>query len=293
MRRRRLIWVAVLASFVAAHVLPAPSVEAGGYTRRTLLLGQQFPEAICVLVDNSGSMSGSPYACAVRQARWVTEQASDGARVRFATFGSEVAWQDPDPAKWVKLPDAEAVAVSVAWLQHRGGEFGVATYIAEAVEAALALDESPLGVVVISDCAPTDGMDATRERIKAANAKRKSGPAVVGVVLVGAGVAAKDFALLVAADGGGPAVELQAKEDPPIGGPAERTGAAVVLVGRGHLPPLPYGCSGIRSPVTHGRVPTTRPTSYSPNWPSATASAGARSGGRRRGWSGRRKRIYR
>lgn len=181
----------------------------GGYTRRTVLHGQQFPDALVVLVDNSGSMDGAPYACAVRQAVWVTEQAGDGARVRFATFGSEVVWQH-EPGKWTKLPDAEAVAIARAWIQHRGTAGN--TGLAEAVEEALRLDESPLGVVVISDCEPDGGHEATRARIERANAARKGGRAVVGVISVAAGADAKKFAILVAEAAGGPVVELEAKK---------------------------------------------------------------------------------
>lgn len=51
MRRRRLFWVAILAALVA-HLVP---VSAGGYTRRTLLLGQQFPEAIEAKKDDGAA----------------------------------------------------------------------------------------------------------------------------------------------------------------------------------------------------------------------------------------------
>lgn len=205
MRRRRLIWVAVLASFVAAHL---PAGEAGGYRRHILLDGAQFPDTLVVLVDNSASMLGDPYAAAVRSAVWITEQAGDSGRVRFATFGSEVVWQKP-PGEWTKLPDLEAVAIAKAWLLARGT--GGNTGLAEAVEEALRLEESPLGLAIISDCDVDGGTDATRKRIAAANARRKE-PAVIGVVSIGPGAEAKKFALLVAEEAHGPAVELQAKE---------------------------------------------------------------------------------
>ena len=204
MRRRRLIWITLLASFVAAHVLPA---EAGGYRRQVLLHGQQFPASLVVLVDNSGSMDGAPYACATRQATWVAAQASDGAKIRFATFGEEVVWERPG---WTKLPDAEALATSRAWLLSRGTAGNTA--LADAVEAALALEESPIGVVVISDLEPDGGHDATRERIAKANAARKS-PATIGIISVAPGRDAKKVALLVAEAAGGPVVELEAKKD--------------------------------------------------------------------------------
>ena len=209
MRRRRVIWACLLSSFVAAH-LPEPRVEAGGYRRSVVLHGTQFPEALLVLVDNSGSMGGDPYACAIRQARWVVEQATDGARVRFAAFGGEVVWQEADPSKWTKLPDAEAVGVAVAWLQHRGT--GGSTAMAHAVEAALAVEEPQIGVVVISDCEPDGGHDDTRARIERANARRKE-RAVIGVISVAPNADAKRFAILVADAAGGPVVELQPKKD--------------------------------------------------------------------------------
>ena len=208
MRRRRLIWVAVLASFVGAH-LPAPPVEAGGYRRHILLDGAQFPDTLIILVDNSASMRDDPYAAAVRSAVWITEQAGDSGRVRFATFGSEVVWQKP-ASEWTKLPDLEAVAIAKAWLLSRGT--GGNTGLAEAVEEALRLGESPIGIAIISDCDPDGGTEQTRARIAAANARRKE-PAVIGVVSIGPDAHAKKFALMVAGEAGGPAVELQAKTD--------------------------------------------------------------------------------
>ena len=216
---RRILLVAVLALLCVG----------GGYVRRTLIYGTQFPAVLIILVDNSGSMAGAPYACAIRQAMWVADQAGDGARVRFVTFGAQVVWQDrpatrgSEPTRtndagvviaadpWIKLPDAEALALSRAWLEYQGT--GGGTYLAAGVEAALAVDESPLGLVIVSDCEPDGGHDSTRKRIEIANAARKHGAATIGIISVAPAANAQRFALLVAGSAGGPVIELEAKKD--------------------------------------------------------------------------------
>jgi len=212
---------------LAATILALLCV-AGGYRRQVVLHGTPFPSTLVVLVDNSGSMAESPYACAIRQAMWAADQAGDGARVRFATFGSELVWQErpairgTEPTRtnaagvvvaadpWIKLPDAEALAISRAWLQAQGT--GGSTALANAVEAALSLKESPLGLIVVSDCEPDGGHEATLARIEKTNAARRGGPATIGVISVAPGRDAKKFALLVAEAAGGPVVELEAKK---------------------------------------------------------------------------------
>lgn len=179
---------------------------AGGYRRTIQLRGTEFPNTLVVLVDNSGSMAGEPYGCAIRQALWVTEQASDGARVRFAAFGQSTVWERDD---WTKLPDAEALAISRVWLQSRGTSGN--TFFADAVEEALRIEESPLGVVVISDCDPTETLEETRARIARANASREPGPATIGVISIAPKAEQERFALLVASDASGPAVKLEPK----------------------------------------------------------------------------------
>ena len=84
--------------------------------------------------------------------------------------------------------------------------------MAHAVEAALAVEEPQIGVVVISDCEPDGGHDDTRARIERANARRKE-RAVIGVISVAPNADAKRFAILVADAAGGPVVELQPKKD--------------------------------------------------------------------------------
>lgn len=171
--------LAGLGASVASLAIVAPA-EGGGVRREVVIRGEAFPPSVVILVDSSGSMAvGDLYALAVREALGVAEQASDAGRVRFGAFGDALEWE---PQGWVRLPDAEALALARGWLTHHGA--GRGTDLAGAVAAALEIEEPELGVVIVTDGYPDLGPDGAAARVEARNAARAGGPATIGVVVV-------------------------------------------------------------------------------------------------------------
>lgn len=175
-------------------------VAGGGYRREVVIRGVEFPQAIVVLVDRSGSMAGDKYVSAVQQAMYVAECASDEGRIKFQTFANYIErWTPPAEASdgtrrdvsggWLRLPDAEGLALAKAWLCSQ--EVSGNTALALAVEQALLEKEAPLGVVLISDCDGDEATDVERARIAKANAARAT-PAVLGVIAIAPPGAAQD-----------------------------------------------------------------------------------------------------
>ena len=156
---------------------------AGDRPRRDIVIfGQPFPPNLVILVDASGSMAmqdGAPYAIACNEAATIALGATDEARVRFATFGARLDWE---PQGFIRLPDLEAVKRAHGWLGEHGADG--TTDLVGAMERVLALDVSPLGVVILSDEDPDSGPQEAARKITAMNAERRGGPAVIGVVSV-------------------------------------------------------------------------------------------------------------
>jgi len=191
---------------VAAALACALLSLGGGFKREIILYGEPFPNTLAVLVDASGSMQGEKYACAIRQAMWVAEQADDAGRVRFYEINDATA---AEPQAWIKLPNAEALAVARTWLSSISPTEG--TDLAAAAREVLALEESPLGVVIITDADVDGGPEKTRKAIADANGRRKE-PATIGIVAIAPTEDHETLARDVASAAGGAYVRLRPKE---------------------------------------------------------------------------------
>ena len=197
-------------------VLALPLAAIAGTRREVVIHGQPFPDQIVILVDRSASMSADwdggkivrdNYARAIREARWVAEQASDAGRVRFYAFNDTLA---EDPQGWYAIPDADKLKGSIAWL--RLIQPCENTNLAGAMEHVLALPESPLGVIIITDEQPDGGPESTAAAILELNKKRKE-PAMIGVI----GISPRDpeqdrFGVIVARGTGGAYVRVVEKK---------------------------------------------------------------------------------
>lgn len=164
--------------------------------REVPIHGRPFPNRVAILVDRSGSMAGKKHALAVYEAMRVAEQAGDDGRVRFYVFEAEVL---ADPQGWIKLPDAESLAIARGFLKHNGPVGS--TNLVGAMREVLALEERDLGVVVVTDEEPDGGATAAAAEIERLNAARPT-PATIGVI----GIFPSDAVLgaAVATAGGGP-----------------------------------------------------------------------------------------
>lgn len=168
MRRAALLLLIAFASLAVGDESPP-------YRREVARRGTQFPRNFAILVDRSGSMIDK-YDVAVREAVRVAEDATDEGRACFFAFGSDVT---PDPQGWIKLPDAEALALARGFLlslQPYGR-----TDVVSAARDALLLPEPDLGVVIVTDEDPDGGALAAAAQVVALNEVRPS-PAVVGVI---------------------------------------------------------------------------------------------------------------
>lgn len=183
---RLLVSLALLLAFawsVRCGVEGEEVVLRGDRTRREILVfGQPFPQNLVILVDASGSMAmqeGAPYALACNEAATIALQATDEGKIAFFTFGARLS---QEPQGFIALPNLEAVKQAHAWLSEQTPEG--TTDLVNAMEKILALDVSPLGIVVLSDGDPDSGPGEAARRITTLNAERKGGPAVIGIVNV-------------------------------------------------------------------------------------------------------------
>ena len=176
-----------------------------GTKREVIIAGQPFPDTLVLLVDTSGSMGcydRKPYKRAMREVGLIARQMTDAGKIRFYVFDDVLT---EEPHGWIVLPDAEKVEAALLWLRARKCDGG--TNLADAMDVVLALPESPLGVIVVTDCQPDGGTDSTAEEIAVANRKRKT-PAIIGVTAIGPDEKGNRFGILVAEWSGGAYVRI-------------------------------------------------------------------------------------
>ena len=164
--------------------------------REILIHGRPFPNRVAILVDRSGSMAGKKHGMAVHEAMRVAEQAGDDGRVRFYAFEDDVL---ADPQGWIKLPDAEALALARGFLRHHGP--AGSTNLVGAMQEVLALEEPDLGVVIVTDEEPDGGALPAADEIERLNAARQH-PATIGVI--GIFPSSAELGAAVATAAGGP-----------------------------------------------------------------------------------------
>jgi hypothetical protein len=193
------------ALLVLVFLVPFLTAGGGDLRQQIVVRGTIFPDTLAIVVDGSGSMAGEPFDVAIREAVLIASQATDGSRVRFYHFANDTFSYPPaatsTPGGWIKLPNEEEVACARAFLLSRGA-YGNTQMVA-ALEEILALEENPLGVIVISDAEPDGGGESAAERINAANLRRKA-PATIGFIAIepGKGQADRLGANVARASGG-------------------------------------------------------------------------------------------
>lgn len=197
------------AAFVAV-ILLSPFALAGGKVKKAVIVqGQTFPPQIAIVVDSSGSMTGQPYAQALIEAGKIAKLVTDEGRVRFYAFDNEL---HADPQGWIKMPDLDAIQRGLKYLADCESSGG--TVLSVAMTKVLADEASPLGVVIITDCATYGGAQQDAKTIMALNAERKE-PAVIGVLAINPAQDHEGLGTVVATQSGGAYVRLTLPPPPP------------------------------------------------------------------------------
>lgn len=203
----RFVWLRPLLVAFALAGSTVVADEPAPKRRELIVHGYTFPETLAIVVDGSGSMAGPSYDIAIREAIAIATQATDGSRVRVYHFSYDTFSYPSAPSAWIRLPDEEEIACARAFLISRGAH-GTTGMVA-ALDEVLALEESPLGVIVISDADPDGGPDSAAEKIHAANLRRKE-PATIGFIAIEPGRGSADrLGASVARASGGSYVRLR------------------------------------------------------------------------------------
>lgn len=194
--------VLVLRILLALLIVFVGFASADDVRRKLMIRGVQFPENLIILIDNSSSMdckigedTPTKYVLACRAAMEVVHQSTDGMRVKVGVFGHSLKW---DSQGWIPLPDGTALDNVAFFFACNAPDRGN-TALAEAVCDTLKTDVNPLGILIITDGEPDNGVESTVTKIAIANEARilRGGEAaVIGVLVVGDSETGDKFGVL-------------------------------------------------------------------------------------------------
>lgn len=162
---------AMLSPFLV--MLGAPEAT---WERSWPLRGAPLTNRIVFVVDTSGSMRGEPLAVAQSEVLKILSFATDGTHARVIAFGDS---PEAFSSCWFKLPDEDMVSRVDEWMTSHSGAGN--TDIAGAINAALAVPDEDLTIVLITDGEPTGPSEQHLLAIARAQKTRKR-PAVVHVI---------------------------------------------------------------------------------------------------------------